>query len=398
MASYEKYKTKKKGELWLFKMDVGRDPVTGDRKTTTRRGFASQKDAKAAAKQLERELADGTYSPDRKTTFSDLAKNWLEEYVRTVKVSTYDLRVRTVKTINSHIGGLIAQDLTRKQYQGMLDELAQKYTRNTLSIVHSTALLIFKFGKREGIIKKDPSEYAILPRSLETLEDAESDELPKYMEKEELSHFLHTVQKYDKPQNYMIFLLLAYSGMRIGELIALKWTDVDFNENTIKIAKTCYQPNNNVRKSRLLPPKSKASKRKIDVDPDVVKELKKHRLNQNMIKNHPASPYVDQGHIFVSEKHLGYPYSKVTLESRMKKNLNRAGLSDELSPHSLRHTHVSLLAEAKVDLTEIMERLGHEDGDVTKRVYLHVTKTKRLEASNRFSQLMKDSAVKSRSK
>ena len=67
-----------------------------------------------------------------------------------------------------------------------------------------------------------------------------------------------------------------------------------------------------------------------------------------------------------------------------------AGLSPELTPHSLRHTHTSLLAEANVGLEEIMDRLGHSDDDTTKNVYLHVTKEMKKEASHKFAQLMRN--------
>jgi len=98
--------------------------------------------------------------------------------------------------------------------------------------------------------------------------------------------------------------------------------------------------------------------------------------------------------IFTTERVLGFPYNKSTIEYKMKKTLVMSGLRKDLSPHSFRHTHVSLLSEAGGGLTEIMERLGHEDDQITKRVYLHVTKTKRKDAFNKFSALMED-AVKS---
>ncbi|AJS61610.1 integrase [Paenibacillus sp. IHBB 10380] len=67
-----------------------------------------------------------------------------------------------------------------------------------------------------------------------------------------------------------------------------------------------------------------------------------------------------------------------------------AGLKTNLTPHSLRHTHVSLLAEAGVNLQDIMDRLGHKDDDTAKNVYLHVTKPKKKEASHKFRELMKN--------
>ncbi|HWQ71967.1 MAG TPA: tyrosine-type recombinase/integrase [Desulfitobacteriaceae bacterium] len=74
----------------------------------------------------------------------------------------------------------------------------------------------------------------------------------------------------------------------------------------------------------------------------------------------------------------------------MTRILKIAKLNQELTPHSLRHTHTSLLAEADVGLKEIMERLGHSDDDITRKVYLHVTKTKKKEASQKFAELMRN--------
>lgn len=78
------------------------------------------------------------------------------------------------------------------------------------------------------------------------------------------------------------------------------------------------------------------------------------------------------------------------VENRMSRLLKLAQLNDGLTPHSLRHTHTSLLAEAGVGLPEIMDRLGHVDDATTRNVYLHVTKTKKKEASQKFSELMRD--------
>lgn len=74
----------------------------------------------------------------------------------------------------------------------------------------------------------------------------------------------------------------------------------------------------------------------------------------------------------------------------MGRLLRLANLNNALTPHSLRHTHTSLLAETKVTLETIMERLGHTDDDTTKKIYLHVTKPQKKEASQKFAELMRD--------
>jgi len=74
----------------------------------------------------------------------------------------------------------------------------------------------------------------------------------------------------------------------------------------------------------------------------------------------------------------------------MPRLLKTSKLPEELTPHSLRHTHTSPLAEAGVGLEEIMERLGHSADEITRKVYLHITKTKKKEASQKFSELMRN--------
>lgn len=109
------------------------------------------------------------------------------------------------------------------------------------------------------IIKKEPTEYAYIPKKKTTAVDLEmDDELPNYMENEELGVFLGASKKYGLELDFEIFRTLAYTGIRIGELCALKEKDV-FNKDgyVINISKTYYNPTNNIKKYTLVPPKTK---------------------------------------------------------------------------------------------------------------------------------------------
>lgn len=220
----------------------------------------------------------------------------------------------------------------------------------------------------------------------------ENRDLPKYLEKEELKHFLNSAKEYGLDQDYYIFLLLSYTGIRVGELCALKWKDIDMNEQTIQISKTYYNPTNNRKKYTLLPPKTASAARSIDIDITVVNELKKHKIKQMEIIMKYREKYHNQDFVFAIEDSNvpGYPYYTKKVGDRMKRLLKIANLSSELTPHSLRHTHTSLLAEADVSLPQIMERLGHKDEATTRNVYLHVTKERKKEASQKFQKLMEN--------
>jgi len=382
------------GAKWAFTIDAGKDPKTGDRRQVNRSGFDTKAGAEAAAATLSHEVNNGTYIEESDKNFKDFSGEWLKIYEQThnVKVSTIRVRQHEIDKLMPYFKYLKIKNITKKQYQDALIDLKAKgFADNTLDGIHSTGRMIFKKAAEYDLIKKDPTEYARVPRTQKTVEELEREgDIPEYLEKEELALFLKTAQDKGLLNDYFIFTLLSYTGVRDGELCALKWTDIYNAACEISITKTYYNPTNNLLKYQLLPPKTKKSKRVIDVDPVLIALLEKHKAMQNKTKMRLRDTWHDKDFIFTSKKYPGYPIYIKLIEDRMKRLLKLAGLNESLTPHSLRHTHVSLLAEAGVSLPAIMDRLGHADDDTTTRIYLHVTKVKKLEASQKFSELMKN--------
>lgn len=256
--------------------------------------------------------------------------------------------------------------------------------------IHRTGRMIFRKGLELEIIKKDPTEFAYLIKDKKTIEQLEEGEVPKYLEKEELALFLKTAKNHGLEHDYLMFLILSYTGIRVGELVALKWKDIDFINQTISITKTYYNPSNNTLEYMLVTPKTKRSRRKIIVDEEVIKTLLEHKKTQEKVIEQLGDAYYNKDFIFAKmERQHGYPIVIKTVQNRMARLLKLSGLNQELTPHSLRHTHTSLLAEAGVALEQIMDRLGHSDDQITKDVYLHVTQEMKKEASQKFAQLMR---------
>lgn len=390
-------KEKKKctcGAKWYYRYDII-DPSTGKRKQKEVGGFSTKAEAEEKAKEIQYELSTGAYIEEKDITFELFSKEWLHDYENSgkVKVSTIRVRKHEIGRLMPFFKHIKMKDITRLQYQKALNQLKNDgYADNTMEGIHSTGRKIFKKAIELGVIRSDPTEYAFVPKKQKTLEELESEtEVPKYLEKEELALFLETAKNKGLTDDYRMFLVLAYTGMRIGELCALKWSDVDFESQTIRISKTYYNPTNILDKYTLLPPKTKSSRRVIDVDKQLLDELKKHRNEQKELMMCYRKIYHDEDFVFVldSEKHVGYPCYTKRLGIRMNRLLKLANLNTNLTPHSLRHTHTSLLAEAGVSLETIMQRLGHSDDKTTKNVYLHVTKPQRKEASQKFAELMR---------
>lgn len=382
------------GAKWYYRYDIT-DPKTGKRKQKEVGGFRTKEEAEEAAKRILAELQSGAYIEEKNITFEQFSREWLISYQNTgkVKISTVRIRQHEINKLMPYFGKLKLKDITKKQYQDALNDLKEKgYAENTIDGIHRTGRMIFKRAVELEVIKNDPTQYAIVPKVQKTVEELEQEkEIPKYLEKEELALFLQTAKEHGLERDYPIFITLAYTGMRVGELCALKWSDINFVDQTISISKTYYNPTNNIKKYMLLTPKTKTSKRTIDVDRIVLDELEKHRAEQNKIRMRYRNTYHDKGFVFAQQdkENAGYPAYVKLISIRMGRLLKLAGLNTNLTPHSLRHTHTSLLAEAGVSLEQIMQRLGHSDDETTKNIYLHVTKPKKKEASQKFAELMR---------
>lgn len=383
----------KRGKTWTYRVDIGRDPITNKRRQISKGGFKTKKDCQVALAKILAEYHEGTYINESEITLKQCVEKWLKFYESTGKVKVSTVRVRKHETNNllDYFKDVKLKDITPAMYQDFLLDLNNNFSENTLKGIHGTARMVFKKAIDWKYIKSDPTESAIVPSKQKTVEDLENEvEIPKYYERDELIKFLETAKEDANFQTYPMFLLLAYTGMRVGELCALKWKDIDFETNEVRIYKTYYNPTNHGTKYTLLPPKTKGSIRTILVDEIVIKELKKLKAKQSeLMLKIPSWHSKDDPFVFTKIlKNPGYPETIKQIDLKMRQLVKRAGL-EELTPHGLRHTHTTLLAQAGVSLEEIMERLGHKDDKTTRNIYLHITKDMKKEASHKFSNFMK---------
>ncbi|MFZ3580363.1 site-specific integrase [Virgibacillus sp. DJP39] len=210
----------------------------------------------------------------------------------------------------------------------------------------------------------------------------------KYLEKEELEELLTVTKNEGLEGDLLAFTMLAYTGLRVGELVALKWNDIDFDNHTLRVIRTYYNPTNNKLKYQLLTPKTKTSRRIISIDELLIKMLRIYSNEQNKIKKENKPFYHDKNFIFATNE--GFPKTLKAISIRLQRLLKKTTIEKAITPHSFRHTHTSLLIEADVHIKEIQERLGHADIQTTMDIYAHMTKNIKRESSKKFSNLMND--------
>lgn len=377
----------KSGIRWECFADGPPDPVTGKRRQIKRRG-KTQREAKKRVEQAIRYLEEDQIDESlaKKITFETAAAHWLEVYKLTgVKPSTVRIREKEVKILNRHFAKMPIGKLNHTKYQSFINKIAPHYARTTVQGINTTAGMIFRQAIKDRIIKHNPQTDVVIPKKAKTVEELESDPIEeKYLERWELEEFLAAVREHGLELDVEWFYLLAFSGMRSGELLALKWSDIDFKKNTIRIIKTLYNPDNNMRKYELLTPKTEGSIRTVEMEQEIMDLLKLHKRRQTKIKmkyRHEIEDYHDGNFVFARSN--GYPYIQKNLINRMNRLLKFTQIKKDATPHIFRHTHISMLAEAGVDLPTIMERVGHEDIDTTMKIYTHVTNKMKEDAAEK---------------
>ncbi|MBD8026464.1 site-specific integrase [Ureibacillus sp. Re31] len=384
---------------WTCVADGPADPITGKRKQIWRRGKTKREAAnrvKEAIRLLEMDGIDERVG--KKMTFDALANEWIETYSLTgVKRGSVRIREKEIKILNKHIAKMPISEISHSKYQKLLNKLSAEYARNTVSGVHTTAGMIFKYAVKDKLIKDNPTTGAVLPKKRKTVEEIESEPLDEgYLTTEEVNDFLDAVTKHGLDLDIERFYLLAFTGMRSGELCALKWSDIDFRNNTIRITKTLYNEDNNMRKYVLTPPKTEGSIRTIEVAKEIMDLLKSHRKRQMKVtakyREVELNEYHDGNFVFCRVN--GYPFIQKNIINRMARILEFTNIQKNATPHIFRHTHISMLTEAGVDLSTIMERVGHDDMQTTLKIYTHVTKKMKKDASekvtNQFGNILKN--------
>lgn len=377
----KKYTTKNGETRYLFQTYLGIDPATGKERRTTRRGFKTQKEAKQAERNLLLDVeenglpsnqSDGFQDP----TFEELAQLWLENYKTTVKPSTFEnVKSKVEKMTEEHFKELKLKKITVAYCQKVVIELSKTYVlyNHYLSVINR----IFKYAVLMDILDSNPFDKVIKPKSRQTQRKG------NFLTKEELKEFLKLAKTATLSYFFPLVHLMSYTGLRQGEALALKWSDIDFENKKITVNKTAARIK---EKQTLQTPKTKNSKRVISIDPTTLSILKSWKKDQIKIYFKNGKHFEgDDNFIFTNQRaewvhiHNFIPYFKRFVTDHKLK---------PITPHGLRHTHASLLFSAGVEPKNISDRLGHSTVQITLDLYTHITEEQRTDTVEKLLEYM----------
>lgn len=374
----KKYTTTKGETRYLFQTYLGIDPLTGKEKRTTRRGFKTQKEAKQAERNLLLDVEEnGLPSRNLKDpTFKSVAYLWFESYQTTVKATTArNLKVKLDTIIKHHIRDLKINKMTVVFCQRLTIDLSKQYIlyHNYLSIIER----VLKYAVSMDILRTNPFDKVIRSKSKQTRKK------DNHYTKKELSEFLTLAKEYSDAF-HVFYHTIAFTGLRKGEALALKWNEIDLENKTITVNHTAVILDG---KQVLQSPKTKTSKRIIQIDDNTVKVLKSWRLQQK-------KDYLKAGRVYFHDENFVFT-NHAQRWTRLKSINNTLNTFYSHNPelkkitvHGFRHTHASLLFEAGVEAKAISDRLGHTNIQTTLDLYTHLNDTQRISTVNRFMDFM----------
>lgn len=366
MATIKQYEKKNGTKAWLFKGYLGTDPITGKEVHTTRRGFSTKKEAKLALSRLKLDYEENGLQKESNETFRQVYELWLETYKTTVKEVTFiKNEIKFNKWILPIYGDLRIKEVTVKRAQQIVNAWAKE--TDQYKVLHSTAKRIFEYAISLGVIQYNPLAHVMMPKRPKK---AVSSDRVKVYSKEQLrtlfSYINSLKPNYSNDYNKTLLRFLFYSGCRISEALALDWSDIDFEDNSVLINKTLSQTKHGYKISD---PKTDKSAAKITLDAETISLLKKWQINQR--KYMLSLGISDPTMIF-----CGIYKQMIThhaIYARMLTITDKSGIPF-LGLHVTRHTHASLLLDAGASMKEVQDRLRHAKISMTMDTYGHLSK------------------------
>lgn len=377
MTKIIKYTNKDNETLYKFRFYAGIDEITGKQRYIRRQGFKSEKDAKTELLKIEYLVSTNQYFKSVKSgKFGDVLDEWLALHKETVKASTWQfIELRANKHVRPYFKDMYVDKITLRQCQDFVNKtfkVAPVAYVYSVSIVKNT----LDYALRLGMIESNPMLYVIKPKKQANI----SDNHGNYYNKDELKKFLD-VAKNTNLKKYALFRLLAYSGMRIGECLALTWHDLDYKNNTIAINKTLARTNNGIK---IQTPKTKASNRVISLDNETIQVLKMWQLEQRKQLLKVGINAMDSKQLIFSNGKNSFIIVP-TVRLAIKQIAKKAGIHS-ITTHGFRHTHATLLFASGLDIKQVQARLGHSNVQTTLNIYTHAMKEKQDKIGDEFAK------------
>ncbi|MGH7693265.1 MAG: tyrosine-type recombinase/integrase [Candidatus Dormibacteria bacterium] len=343
---------------WYVVIELDRD-ANGRRRQKWHGSYRTRREAEAARAKLVNEVNTGLYAEPTKLTLADWVNDsWLTTMKSQVKASTWDgydrmLRLHVLPTLGQRPIHQLNSTLLNNLYTELLESGNRRgagggLNPKTVRHVHTTLHKVLADSIDAGVLVTNPADQAKPPKPRAT-----SRTEMKFWEPEQLARFLTSVEG---TRQQAAWHLAAMTGMRRGEVLGLRWQDVDLDARRLAVRHTLVSVKYQICDST---PKTHQA-RTIDLDPATVDQLRAHRQRQATERAAWGPGYQESGLVFRRED--GSSVHPDLFSQAFEAEVRRSGLP-RIRLHDLRHTHATIALRAGAPIKVISERLGHFSGD-----------------------------------
>jgi len=338
----------------------------------------TRREVQEALKKALHEQQQGTLSTGPQQTLKVYLERWLEQVCKlTMRPNTYNQYRSIVRRhLVPALGSIKLEKLTPERIQSFCAQKQDEgLSAKTVVIIHGVLSSALDNAFKWGLIPRNVARLVSLPR----IERYEAQTLT-------VGQALKLLGVARGSRIEALLLVALTTGMRRGELLALRWEDIDLEASILHVRRTVNPITGLGYKEG--EPKSKAGRRKIVLSEVTIEALKEHRQGQEQVRARVGARWQEHGIVFCN-KYGGF-FNPTTVLNAFKKLLRDAGLPD-IRIHDLRHSAATILAAARVDLKTIQERLGHSSIAITADIYSHVSADMQQEAAGKIDSLFRRS-------
>lgn len=378
---YRQIGTNKKGEKkWLITIEKGKD-VFGerDRKFETFYGTLAEvkiKDAELTQKYYHK----GNVANVKELTFEEYAEAFIKQIEKNVGITTINNYKRLLRSITPLIGHCKLSKITPQMLNNMYGKLkigqkGKELSYNSMYDYYKIINVMFNQAILWEFVDNNPNIRANKPKK-QKIER-------KFYDLEQIKQLLSCLDNECIKYKTLITLALD-SGARRGEIVALKWDDIDFNNKTLKIDNSLKVVNGVMDEKNA---KTLSSKRTIILSEATIEVLKEYKEWQDNCKKELGKKWQNENRVFTND--TGGYMNPSTCYKIFTKITKKYGL-EHIRFHDLRHTSASVLIHKGINFKAVSERLGHASINITHDIYAHTFDKDKIESANTFDEIIKN--------
>ncbi|MCX6064650.1 MAG: tyrosine-type recombinase/integrase [Chloroflexi bacterium] len=358
---------KRKDGLWVAQITI----ETGRQKS---KYFHSQREARDWLKLTQTQIDNGLNLSTANVDLATFLNKWFDAHKLSVRPNTSALYWQMLDNhIIPSLGKMKLKDIRPDHIQNFYTlKMKAGTSKAVIGIIHSVLHLAFEQAMKWGLIGRNPVDAVIKPKR-------KSKEI-KTLDENQTRALLSTVVN---TRYQALFWMAITTGLRKGELLGLKWSDLDWRKKQIQVQRQIQR----IQKEGLVfcELKSKSGKRIVVLSDEMINKLQQHLDLQDMGKSFAGDQWQENDLIFPSNN--GTPMDGHHILDKFKKLLKQAELPD-MRFHDLRHTAATLMLKQGVHPKIVQERLGHSNITMTLNTYSHVLPSMQEEMANKLDELL----------